>query len=306
MSPLEDRIEKILRFQGPIAAVPTLYTKDGELNLEHLESFADYLFEIGVKGVFILGTTGESFTLELNEKIRLIETWHHILLRLKSNQKSMLAIVNISTMSTRESIILARLLTKLNSFDCIALMSPIIYKPTKESDLIRYFQKIIAKTDGNHPFLYYHFPDFVGPYKFDLESLLPEALKEIPQFCAIKFTDSNLLRMNFIQKNFGKQLKVFTGYDEMLLAAKTSLNIDAAICATFNLEENCRSYLQMLDLIDRNSLLEARECQNKISKVCERLREGENFFQNLKTYLQRNLHSRGIQVGNVRSPISID
>lgn len=140
----------------------------------------------------------------------------------------------------------------------------------------------------------------------DLESLLPEALKEIPQFCAIKFTDSNLLRMNFIQKNFGKQLKVFTGYDEMLLAAKTSLNIDAAICATFNLEENCRSYLQMLDLIDRNSLLEARECQNKISKVCERLREGENFFQNLKTYLQRNLHSRGIQVGNVRSPISID
>ncbi|OTF78740.1 hypothetical protein BLA29_014272, partial [Euroglyphus maynei] len=99
---LKTRKQSIQNFIGPVCAVATAFNEsDGQLNTNQIVDYARHLINIGVKGVYILGTTGESFTLTLEEKCHLIRAWNDALLKLEDTEggKHLLAIVNVSAMS---------------------------------------------------------------------------------------------------------------------------------------------------------------------------------------------------------------
>lgn len=193
---------------------------------------------IGVKGVYILGTTGESFTLTFDEKYQIIQAWYKAIQQLDSemdnNNNQFLAIVNITSMSLNESKKLLKLMKNLQRFNAWALLAPIFYPVTNVDQFITMIKDISIDTDCQLPFLYYHFPDRTGQqnckliffpfnhlinlkgfFSVELETFTEKALKCLPQFSAIKFTDTNIVRMAKMQRKFGKFIKIFAGYDEV-------------------------------------------------------------------------------------------
>ena len=54
--------------KGLIAATFTPFNQEGNLNLEVIPMYADYLAKASIQGVFICGTSGESLSLTEQER----------------------------------------------------------------------------------------------------------------------------------------------------------------------------------------------------------------------------------------------
>lgn len=126
--------------------------------LATIHSYAEYLVSIGVKGVFILGTVGESLALSLKEKCLIIEAWANAL-----NSINLLAIVNISSMSLADMDEIRTLIERKNCFTGIGLLQPIYYRTQNEHQMLTYCRQILDQSNGTLPLLYYHFPEQTGP-----------------------------------------------------------------------------------------------------------------------------------------------
>ena len=62
---------------GLTAATYTPTRDDGSLNPDVLEDYAKHLATAGVKSIFICGTTGESLSFTMKERIDLLEACAH-------------------------------------------------------------------------------------------------------------------------------------------------------------------------------------------------------------------------------------
>ena len=159
--------------------------------------YAHHLARIGVKGVYILGTTGESYSLAIGEKILLVKTWRTALDEVfKETGKKIVAIVNISATCVNEIHCLATLVDSLQ-FDGLALLPPIYYRINNCKQLIGYINSIVGKHASTIPFLYYHIPSFTGELACKLK---PKIQNQLPQSQNPKFLkDIDLLEL---LKNF--------------------------------------------------------------------------------------------------------
>ena len=63
-----------MKLRGIIPPVVTPFKDDHELDLKRLKAFIDWQIECGVHGIFVLGTTGEFYALDENEKQTVIAT----------------------------------------------------------------------------------------------------------------------------------------------------------------------------------------------------------------------------------------
>lgn len=122
----------------------------------------------------------------------------------------------------------------------------------------------------------------------DVVQLIDEAVKRVPTLSGMKFSDANFLQLTYIQNQHKKHFKVFCGLEEvsiyvtnqflkvnlmiltfqMLLAAFTGLEINAAICATINLPELSAAYKALRAAVKRSDLQQGRLEQEKITNKC--------------------------------------
>ena len=68
-----------VRLQGLVAATHTPFTADGDLNLAAVEKQAGHLLATGVTAAFVGGTTGESASLTVDERLALADRWAAVL-----------------------------------------------------------------------------------------------------------------------------------------------------------------------------------------------------------------------------------
>ncbi|ELU15950.1 hypothetical protein CAPTEDRAFT_91103, partial [Capitella teleta] len=61
--------------EGLIASTFTPFTEEGEINVEVIPDYADYLLDNGVKSVFVNGVDGEWTSLTSEERKQVIEAW---------------------------------------------------------------------------------------------------------------------------------------------------------------------------------------------------------------------------------------
>lgn len=302
MASLEAKKKALFAFSGPMAAVATPYDKNGHLDTSHIKAYASYLARIGVQGVYIIGTTGEGYSLSLAEKLSLVEAWRTALDALPADRR-LVAVVNVSSTVVTEAVTLAARVEELG-FDGVALLPPIYYVAPSKDHLVEYISDIQSRGAPNTPLLYYHIPSFTGELKFELESFLESALHSIPQLCALKFTDSNLIRFASIQTKFGDRINFFAGFDETLLTVR-ALGGRTAICATFSFADSVAHYRALVEAFDGHDLKKAQHHQSAIADICAKLREGGNFFASLKRELNKAVAGEGLFFGTPRSPILI-
>lgn len=155
--------------------------EDGSLDYPRLRALIDHHAQEGTDGIVIVGTTGESPTVDFAEHCELIRvTVEHAAGRLP-------VIAGTGANSTREAIELARYAHQVGVDACLTVV-PYYNKPTQEG-LYRHFRAQAEAVDV--PFILYNVP---GRTVADLSNDTALRLAQIPNIVGIKDATGNLDR----------------------------------------------------------------------------------------------------------------
>jgi 4-hydroxy-tetrahydrodipicolinate synthase len=207
--------------QGSIPALLTPMRDDGSLDLPGLQRLLDWHISEGTDGVVIVGTTGESPTVDFAEHCALIETTvRHVAGRVP-------VIAGTGANSTREAIELARFARQAGA-DAHLSVVPYYNKPTQEG-LFQHFKAISEAVDL--PMILYNVP---GRTVADLATETTLRLAQLPGIVGIKDATGNIERGSDLLQRAPAGFSVFSGDDAsaialMLLGGKGSISVTANV-----------------------------------------------------------------------------
>ncbi|OUN55971.1 dihydrodipicolinate synthase family protein [Alistipes sp. An66] len=244
------------KLEGLIAAPFTPMRDDTTIDTSVIVSYADYLMETGVTGVFICGTTGESASLTTEERKRIAEAW------VKSSSGRLKVIVHVGSNCAAEAITLARHAEQIGA-DAIGAMAPYFFKPQTVAELVDWFTPIANST--SLPFYYYNMPSMSG-VSLPVADFLAAGKKKMPTLVGVKFTHNNLMEMSECLMLENSRYEVLHGYDEILLCG-LSLGVKAAVGSTYNYA--ARVYNRLLAAFHSADLKTAAALQLYSVKIVE-------------------------------------
>ena len=212
--------------KGSIVAIVTPMQEDGSLDLAAFRGLIDFHIEQGTDGIVVVGTTGESPTVNVEEHELLIaEAVKHAARRIP-------IIAGTGANSTKEAIELAAFSKKAGA-DASLSVVPYYNKPTQEG-LYLHFKAIAEAVDMPH--ILYNVP---GRTVADLVNDTVLRLAQIPNIVGIKDATGNIERgsdllqraalLNRAQGDFA----VYSGDDASTLAMML-LGAHGAISVTAN------------------------------------------------------------------------
>lgn len=235
---------------GLIAAVHTPFDASGELNLTIVEHQQQVLLDQGVAGVFVCGSTGESHSLSLEERMALADRW-----AATSKGTSLQLIIHVGSNCLRDAQTLVRHAATLNAH-AVSAQAPSYFRPRSVAELCDWCQQIAASAPET-PFYFYDIPVMTG-VQLSMPDLLDLASTRIPNFAGLKFTNSDLMSFQLCQRAQGGRFDIAFGIDEMLLAAAV-LGARGAVGSSYNFAAPV--YLEILTNLAMNNLAAAREHQ---------------------------------------------
>ncbi len=212
--------------QGSLVAIVTPMHADGELDLTALKKLIDWHIESGTAAIVIVGTTGESPTVTVDEHCLLIKTTvDHVAGRIK-------VVAGTGANSTKEAIALSQY-AKAAGADMSLSVVPYYNKPTQEG-LYQHFRTIAEAVDL--PMILYNVP---GRTVADMSTATTLRLAEVPGIIGIKDATGDVARgSDLIRRlrklgNAGKYFSVYSGNDDSALALM-AMGSDGVISVTAN------------------------------------------------------------------------
>ena len=166
---------------GSLVAIVTPMHPDGSLDLPALRKLVDWHIESGTTGIVMVGTTGESPTVDVDEHCTLIKTAvDHVGKRVK-------VIAGTGANSTAEAIELTRFALEVGADACLSV-APYYNKPTQDG-LYRHFRAIAEAVDL--PLILYNVP---GRTVSDIGVDTVLRLAQVAGIIGIKDATSDLVR----------------------------------------------------------------------------------------------------------------
>lgn len=249
-----------IQLTGLVAATHTPFTADGELNLAAVERQAEHLARNGVKTVFIGGSTGESHSLRVEERLALAQRWSEVL-----RDGDLRLVVHVGSNCLPDSCVLAAQAQSLKA-DAIAALAPSYFKPKSLDALIACSAEIAAAAPGT-PYYFYDIPVLTG-VSFSMPEFLARAPERIPTLRGIKFTNPDLMAyQKCLHANDGG-FDIPWGVDEYLLAA-LSLGANGAVGSSYNFAAPI--YQRVIAAFARGDLAAARAEQYRSVQLIELL-----------------------------------
>ena len=244
---------------GFIAATYTPMHADRTLNLEAIEAYAEHLVAEGVTGVFVGGTTGESMSLTVEERILVVERWKTAL------PEGFPLIAHVGHTCLADCKRMAAHAQRAG-VHAIAAVGPFFFKPKDVEDLVAFCLEI-AETAEELPFYYYHIPPLTG-ITFPMRAFLEAAADRIPTLVGIKYSADDLYDFGrCVDFQDGRYTMLF-GRDEALLGA-LAVGAAGAVGSTYNFATTL--YRRLLDAHRAGDLATARDAQRDARLLVERL-----------------------------------
>ena len=273
-------------FEGLIAAAFTPMNEDGTVNLDVIPEYARRLVRDGVRGVLICGTTGEGFSLTLEERMALAQAWK------ASIPADFALIIHVGHTSLAAARRLVQHAASIGA-DAVAATGPLYYKVDSAEQLAAYCEQLAA-AEPHMPFFYYHAPARSGVH-ISMVELLEQVHNRIPNFAGIKFTYANLMELNRCVRFAGGRFNILFGKDEFLLAGLV-MGARGAVGATYNF--SAPIYLKMMEALGRGDLQAAYVYQSA----------AVDFMAVLQRYgglvaAKAVMRMKGIDCGPVRQPL---
>jgi 4-hydroxy-tetrahydrodipicolinate synthase len=208
-------------FHGSIVALVTPMHADGALDFGALERLIEFHLEQRTDGLVIVGTTGESATLDEREHCEVIRE----AVRLARGRLPIIA--GTGANATSEAIRLTRCAMQAGADACL-LVTPYYNKPTQEGLYLHY--RAVAEAVPIAQILY----NVPGRTACDLLPDTIARLAGIPNIVGVKEATGNLARGREILERCGDRLDLYSGDDGsamelMLLGAKGVISVTANV-----------------------------------------------------------------------------
>lgn len=234
-------------FSGSIVALLTPM-RDGEIDFDELKNLIEFHIKSGTHGIVLVGTTGESTTLTIDEQVRLIKKG------VEYAGGRIPIIAGTGSNSTNEAIILTKLLADSGIVGCLTVV-PYYNKPTQEG-MYQHFKTIAECTDL--PQILYNVPGRTGS---DLKPETVARLAKIPNIVGIKEATGDVSRVAEIKKLAGDDF-IFLSGDDATGLESMKLGGQGVISVTNNLA--AADMAKMCELALEGKFEEAQEINNRL------------------------------------------
>ena len=217
---------------GSLVAIVTPMHEDGSLDLDRFRRLIDFHVREGTDGIVVVGTTGESPTVDWDEHRLLIKT------AVDHAGGRIPIIAGTGANSTREAIELAAYAKQAGAKMSLTVV-PYYNKPTQEG-LYLHFKAIAEAVDLPH--IVYNVP---GRTVADLSNDTLLRLAQIPNILGVKDATGNLERGTDLVRRVPERFAVYSGDDGtglalMLVGGHGVISVTANVAPRM-MHEMCRS-----------------------------------------------------------------
>ena len=238
-----------------LPALVTPLTPDGKLDTASAERLIDHLYQKGVGGLYVTGSTGEGIYLDFEIRKKLVE------LTVSLSRGRGTVIVHVGAVQAAAAIELAAHAGKACA-DAVSSIPP--FAGGYAWDEVHSFYAELAEKSPL-PVVAYYIPGLTGQQRSidDLASLL-----KLPNIAGYKFTDMNFFTMQRLLERFGPDQIMYNGPDEML-ALGLQFGAHGGIGTTYNVMPEL--ILQVAKLCQQGKFAEAVSAQKRANDVIEPL-----------------------------------
>ena len=234
---------------GVIPAMITSFNKDESINKEGIRKTVNYLISAKVDGLYITGSTGETFLMSQEEKKQAIE----IIVEEVNGRVPVIA--HIGSIGTKITTELGQYAEKIG-VDALSALPPFYYGFSND-EIFNYYQDISNST--NLPITVYNISH---AHLMDLDML--KRLASIKNVKGVKYTAPTHFNFSKIKKEIGNSFKIYSGMDEMSLSGLIS-GADGIIGSFYNLMPEL--FVDIYAKIKEGNINEAKKIQEKINII---------------------------------------
>lgn len=236
-------------FKGVIPAVLSIFDKDENLDEQGTREFIRYLLSFDIGGLYLTGSTGETFLMNSEERMRQVE------IVMEEVGDKVPVVVHVGAMSTRATIELAKHAEKFGAAG-VSSVPPFYFK--YNADQIFNYYKDVAEATGL-PMIVYNIP-LAGMMTVD--QII--RLSEIENVKGVKYTGTALYEVTQIKEGCKPGFLVYGGCDE-LGSSNISLGVDGIIGSFYNVIPD--HYLKIWNAVKDSDIAEATRLQAKAVHV---------------------------------------
>lgn len=210
-----------MKIQGSIVALVTPMNADGSVDLDSMRRLMDWQIAEGTDAFVIVGTTGESPTVNVDEHAELIRV------AVEHSGKRVPIIAGAGGNSTAEAIVLTRY-SKMAGADATLQVVPYYNKPTQEG-MYQHFKSIAEAVDL--PVILYNVP---GRTVADMSNETIVRLSQVKNIIGVKDATGNIARGIDLLRQVSDDFSVYSGDDStamalMLCGAKGNISVVANV-----------------------------------------------------------------------------
>lgn len=273
-----------LKIEGIIPALITPMNDDETVSEEGLKTVIEHVIDGGVHGIFILGSQGESFSLTLEEKKRVITT------SVEACSGRIPVYVGTGMITTAQSVQMTSVARELGAA-AVSVITPYFIKPSQE-ELIEHY-RAVADAAGDMPVLLYNNPMRTA-VDIDVDTVV--TLAELPNVVGMKDSSADLIQtMKYIDATRDMDFSVLVGNDASIFAALLSGG-KGAVAATANVAPAL--IVGIYDAVRSGDIDKARELQYKLFPIRQAFTLGT-----FPLVVKEALNLMGLPAGPARRPI---
>lgn len=269
-------------FKHVTVALNTPFDAQGDLDLAATKKLTRYYINKGVKSLYVCGSTGEGFLLDLDERKKVVEAVK------EEAGDEMKIIVHVGCPSTRHSAQLAKHAEEVGA-DATSAVPCVYYRPSEES-VYTHWTEITKAADL--PFFIYNIPQLTG---FNLSMGLFNRMLQNERVAGVKCSSEPCHDILRYKQAGGEDFIVFNGPDEQFLAGRL-MGADAGIGGTYGAMPEL--YLKLDELILQGRIEEAKKLQATVTALIYRLCSFPSMYGACKTIIKLD----GVDIGNPRLP----
>ncbi len=269
--------------KGSIVAIVTPMRDDGALDFERFKNLIDFHVREGTDGIVVVGTSGESPTVDFDEHCELIK------MAVNHSAGRIPIIAGTGANSTSEAIELTAFAKKAGA-DASLSVVPYYNKPTQEG-LYRHFRAIAEAVDI--PIILYNVP---GRTVADMANDTVLRLAQIPNIVGIKDATGNMERGSDLIRRAPREFAIYSGDDAtalalMLLGGHGDISVTANVAPRL-MHEMCAAALA-------GDIPRARELNNRLLGLHRNL-----FLEANPIPVKWAVQQLGLIEGGIRLPLT--
>lgn len=272
------------KYKGIIPAFYACYDEAGEISPVRIKALAIHLYEKGVQGLYVGGSSGECIYQNLEERKA---TLKYVAESLKGQ---LTLIAHIGAPSTKESVELAKYAEELG-YDALSAIPP-IYFQLPESAIEKYWTEIMDSTDL--PFIIYNIPQTTG---YNLSINLLKKLVQNDKLIGVKNSSMPVMDIERFKAAAHEDFIVFNGPDEQYVSGRL-IGADSGIGGTYGVMPEL--FLKAEEFVSAGNFSEARKIQHDINDIIIALC---SLNGSMYSVIKEIYKLRGVNIGSVRGPL---